>query len=478
MTNLEEQGGARRRWIAALAMAACLSPAPSCNPGGDGADRVGRVELASSGTCPVTITVPTAGQAVGQYIQIQVTQSCTNWTNAMIAYIDNQRCDQAPYPFPNPGCATTGGAQNFSTSTWVKVAPGTHHIVVNNWNAQGVVGVSSSVTFTYAPPVLAGAGDIACNLADRSSMPCYDAQSGAALAGINPTYAFTLGDNQYENGKLDDYRTYYGASWGVAALLGKTRPVVGNHEYNGNADYTGCHTSTANFCTASAYMKANYGTYFTDELSALDPSQNGWYSYDVATPYGEPWHVVVLNGAICDPSSYPSECSDPSTCWSNAANCNSSSAQYAWLVSDLGTFHVQHPNAHCVLAMWHEPRFSSGEHGSNATFQPFWQALYDAHAEIVLNGHDHNYERFGPQTPSGGADAAHGIVQFTVGTGGRDDTGCNAAKPNSRLCVDHAYGVLELTLHNGSADYAFVNADTGDPGVNLVNDSGTIVCHD
>jgi hypothetical protein len=129
--------------------------------------------------------------------------------------------------------------------------------------------------------------------------------------------------------------------------------------------------------------------------------------------------VVVLNGAICDP------------------NCDAASPQYAWLVNDLASFRTQHPNAHCLLALWHEPRFSSGEHGSNSAFQPFWQARYNEHAEIILNGHDHNYEHFDPQTPTGGSDPAHGIVQFTVGTGGRDDTGCNASQPNSRLCVDN-----------------------------------------
>jgi hypothetical protein len=117
------------------------------------------IDQASSGTCPVTITVPTAGEAVGGSIQISVTQSCKSWTNAMIAYIDGQRCDEAPYPYPNAGCTTTAGAQNFSTSTWIQVSPGKHTLNVNNWNSTGTVGESTSVTFTYGaveagpPPV-------------------------------------------------------------------------------------------------------------------------------------------------------------------------------------------------------------------------------------------------------------------------------------------------------------------------------------
>jgi hypothetical protein len=193
----------------------------------------------------------------------------------------------------------------------------------------------------------------------------------------------------------------------------------------------------------------------------------------VPTPFGQPWHVVVLNGAICDWRSFPSECSGPTSCWANPHNCDTSSTQYGWLVNDLATFRTQNPNAHCVLAMWHEPRFSSGSHGANADYQPFWQALYNEHAELVLNGHDHNYERFAAQTPSGAADSAHGIVQLTVGTGGRDDTGCGALQPNSQLCVHGTYGVLKLTLHDGSADFVYVNS-AGTP----VTDSGTIVCHD
>jgi hypothetical protein len=135
--------------LAVALLSACGSPLPQ---------QPQTTSEASTGDCPVTIDVPSAGEATGEYIQISVSQSCTNWTNAMIAYIDGQRCDESPYPYPNEGCKTTGDVQNFSKSTWLRVTPGTHKINVNNWNTSGKVGVSSVVSFTYTPVMPADAG--------------------------------------------------------------------------------------------------------------------------------------------------------------------------------------------------------------------------------------------------------------------------------------------------------------------------------
>src|SRR5437870_8525795 len=108
--------------------------------------------------------------------------------------------------------------------------------------------------------------------------------------------------------------------------------------------------------------------------------------------------------------------------------CQAGSPQEKWLRADLAA----NPAA-CTLAYWHHPRFSSGQHGSNAFMQPIWQALYDADADVVLNGHDHNYERFAPQDPSGHADAARGIREFVVGTGGRGQYHIGTAVTNSAV---------------------------------------------
>lgn len=137
----------------------------ACSGAGD--SRVGTVTQAASGSCPVTITIPSQNESVGQAIQISVSQSCQSWTNAMIAYIDDVDCASSSYAFPNSGCHTNGGAQNFSSSTWVQVTPGQHQLVVNNWDAAGDVSSSSPITFTYSPP----AGVTVSSPTSNSSVP-------------------------------------------------------------------------------------------------------------------------------------------------------------------------------------------------------------------------------------------------------------------------------------------------------------------
>jgi hypothetical protein len=140
----------RARLLSSAAILWVLPLLASCgDPSGSGP--IGMSDEATTSACPVTIDVPTQSEAVGAAIQISVTQSCPSFTHSMIAYIDGQRCDEGPYPFPNAGCATSDGVQNFAKSTWVQVTPGKHTLNVNNWSASGTVGVSSHITFTYAP---------------------------------------------------------------------------------------------------------------------------------------------------------------------------------------------------------------------------------------------------------------------------------------------------------------------------------------
>jgi hypothetical protein len=129
-----------------------------------------------------------------------------------------------------------------------------------------------------------------------------------------------------------------------------------------------------------------------------------------------------------------------------------------------------------VLAYWHQPHFSSGSHGnddggSNPT-GAFWQALYDFHADVVLSAHDHDYERFAPQTPAGAADPANGIRQFVVGTGGKSQSSFVAVKPNSEIRSSGTYGVLLLTLHPSGYDWQFA----AEPGKSF-GDAGSGSCH-
>jgi acid phosphatase type 7 len=276
-------------------------------------------------------------------------------------------------------------------------------------------------------PMIAAAGDIACDPSSSSfndllgtSSNCHMMATSDVLLRDTPDAVLTLGDNQYEEGALADFGTSYDASWG--RLKSITHPVPGNHEYG---------TSNA----------SGYFDYFG--AAAGDPS-TGYYSFDIGS-----WHLVALN----------SQCS--------TAGCSTGSAQHDWLVSDLAL----HQTA-CTLAYWHIPRFSSGEHGSNSDYQPFWQALYDAGADVVLNGHDHDYERFAPQTPTGAGDSARGIREFVVGTGGKSEYSLGSARANSEVKNSGVFGVLELTLHPDSYDWTFA-PEAGE----TFTDSGTDSCH-
>ena len=202
-----------------------------------------------------------------------------------------------------------------------------------------------------------------------------------------------------------EFTACYDPTWGRHKA--RTRPSPGNHEY---------HTPEA----------AGFFEYFG--AAAGNPGQ-GWYSYELGG-----WHVVVLN----------SECSA-------VGGCDPGSPQGVWLAADLAA-----SNAPCLLAYWHKPLFSSGVHGPNSFMKPLWEALYAAGADVILNGHDHIYERFGRQDPNGQADPVAGIRQFTVGTGGAGLTSVVAVQPNSEVRNDTDFGVLKLDLQPGRYDWQFV----------------------
>jgi 3',5'-cyclic AMP phosphodiesterase CpdA len=152
---------------------------------------------------------------------------------------------------------------------------------------------------------------------------------------------------------------------------------------------------------------------------------------------------------------------------SEIGGCEATSPQGGWLQADLEA----HPSL-CTLAYWHHPLFSSGPHGNHPELKPFWELLYQAGVELVLNGHDHLYERFNPQDPDGGADPSKGISEFIVGTGGKSHYSFGDLLPNSAATNDDAYGVIKLTLHPTSYDWEFIP----EPGVSFT-DSGNLPCH-
>jgi hypothetical protein len=250
-----------------------------------------------------------------------------------------------------------------------------------------------------APAVVAGAGDIVrCN---RD----FDEATADLLDAI-PGTVFTLGDNVYPDGSAAQFRDCYDPSWGRHKE--RTRPSAGNHDY---------HTRGA----------AGYLSYFG--AAAGEPGK-GYYSYDL-----EAWHVIVLN----------SECAQ-------VGGCGVDSAQGQWLQADLAA----NPST-CTLAYWHKPLFSSdAHHGTTPEMGDFWSLLYAAGADVVVNGHSHVYERFGPQDPAGAADSERGIRQFVVGTGGGMLYTFASPLPNSEVRENHTYGVLKLSLYPTRYEWEFI----------------------
>ena len=246
-------------------------------------------------------------------------------------------------------------------------------------------------------PVLVGAGDIAT--CDRSG----DTKTANLIADIAGT-VFTAGDNVYPSGALGDFEDCYDPTWG--AFRDRTQPSAGNHDYE-TVDALG------------------YFAYFGS--AAGDPGE-GYYAYDLGA-----WRIYVLN-SNCAP----------------VGGCGAGSPQRKWLKADL----VANPET-CILAYWHHPRFSSGWHGNSPKVKGFWTALYAAGADVVINGHDHDYERFAKQRPSGEA-SSDGIREFVVGTGGAERRPFANIKPNSQVRNATTFGVLKLTLHAASYDFEFV----------------------
>ena len=280
------------------------------------------------------------------------------------------------------------------------------------------------------------AGDIACPQSKTpTSTSCQQKATSDLAVALNPTALLPLGDNQYELGGLDDYQKMYGPTWGRLDSI--ARPVPGNHEYG----YIG----TAVEPTGGA----GYFGYFGDRSHPLQPNCTtgctSWYSYDVGA-----WHLIALD----------SQCGV-------VGGCNPGNAQYQWLLNDLNS----HPNT-CTMAYWHIPLFSSSQ-DHQPDMQSIYKLLYDKGADVVLTGHAHFYERFGPQDASGTADQARGIREFLVGTGGRSFFAVRATPAaNSEARIANTFGVLQMALHAGSYDWRFVPV-----AGSTATDSGSASCH-
>jgi beta-glucanase (GH16 family) len=262
---------------------------------------------------------------------------------------------------------------------------------------------------------IAAAGDIATS-GDG------DSQTAALLDALNPSAVLTLGDNAYPDGTASNFASYYDPTWGRHKA--KTHPAPGNHDY---------HTSGA----------SGYFNYFG---AAAGDATKGYYSFDLGD-----WHFIALNTN--------SQCT--------TIVCGPGSPQEQWLRQDLAA----HSNR-CTLGYWHHPRWSRGSHGDFAGVQAFWQALYDYGADVVLAGHDHDYQRWAPLNASGAVDTQRGIRSFVAGTGG--NSALYPVGSDNRLEIKNAdtWGVLKLTLGADGYSWNFMPV-----AGKTFSDAGSESCH-
>ena len=308
---------------------------------------------------------------------------------------------------------TSGGND---TATWSDIGAGQTF----EWYATVGDGTATTTgpTWTFhttpsADPVFVGIGDIgSCDTTD-------DSATGLIIEGVDGN-VFTTGDNVYPNGTTSDFANCYAPTpWGDSSVLSRTRPVPGNHDWG-----TGV---TENLDGYNGYFGA----------AATDADGNSYYSYDIPSSN---WHIVNLD----------------SECQLVPGGCDVGSPQELWLKADLAANSTKN-----VIALWHKPRFSSGATNYQA-LQPFWDDLYAAGVDILLDGHDHIYERFAPMqsgaTPADPpvADPTYGIQQFTVGTGGEEHHALGTTLATSLIRNNTDFGIFKLTLHPSSYDWVFL----------------------
>jgi hypothetical protein len=301
-----------------------------------------------------------------------------------------------------------------------------------------------------ADPTIAAAGDVACSpdspfynggLGDANH--CRQADTGDLVEGGGYSLVLALGDLVYNAGTLSNFESYYDPAWG--AIKSITRPVLGNHEYVGDP-------------TASGYF--DYFNGIGNQTGPAGDRSLGYYSFDVTLPSGASWHLISLDSQCADPTGAEAA--------GKLGTCAPGSPQEQWLRADLAA----NP-AKCTLASWHHPLFSSSANFPQAPeMATFWADLEAAHADVVLTGHHHHYERFAPQDAAGLADPT-GMREFLVGTGGHSHFALGAVQPNSEARQDDTFGILALTLHDDWYEWRFVPeageayADSGSAACNL-----------
>ena len=379
-----------------------------------------------------------------------------------------------------------------------------------------------------SPPVLAVVGDVACQPGEEESgekagencsgdtvQNLVESQAATAqqIENMKPDRVALLGDEQYQVGQYSDFENSYELSYGAFKMI--TRPSPGNHEFytehgaigvagygyfsyfngvqhntdgsimmatiEGNPDTAGTFTQPVPYSDGQAGHFAQTGGLGTNTGGGPVGVGNGWYSYNLGS-----WHLISLN-IECE--TQPGGCSTTGSWFA---------AELAWLKKDLEENHSA-----CTLAYWHQPTYSpaNGISEEGITAQAFWQLLYEHHADLVLNGHDHLYARYRPLDPDSNYDPKNGIREFVVGTGGEtldtvvttpvasgsgetnqeDPTGNTSFnQENIQASSGEFWGVMGLTLMpNGYAwDYESALKDPAQTtGPGSFSDKGVGSCH-
>ncbi|MGW6282201.1 discoidin domain-containing protein [Kribbella sp. NPDC055071] len=364
-------------------------------------------------------TVPSGLAASG----VTATTATLSWT----ASTDN--VGVSSYDVLRDGVVVANVTQSPYTDTGL-AASTSYKYTVKARDLAGNVSAASSAVTVQTPAggggggfVIAAAGDIAerCTASDPN---CAHPKTAAVVQAMNPVNVITMGDNQYDDAHLSDFQKYFDKTWGKFKPIMK--PAVGNHETYDDVPFDG------------------YRKYFG---SIATPQGKNYYSWERGN-----WHFIALDSNDFVKEDDKSAAADP--------------PQLAWLKQDLAK-----NTKGCIAAYYHHPRFSSGDHGDQLDAAPLWKTLVDAKVDLVLNGHDHHYERFLPQNVDGQPDPK-GPVQIIGGMGGANLYPVNPAHPATAKIIHDTYGVLKLSMTDTTFTEQLIGVDN-----TVLDSSPTYTCH-
>jgi hypothetical protein len=387
------------------------------------------------------------------------------------------------------GVKTTSGSASTGSLTTARTYTYTLSCTGAGGAASGTASVAvAAVSNTTGSVSIAAAGDIACettyggyNGGNGSTGTCQQKWTSNLVYNMLNTNqiqgVLTLGDHQYNENTLAEYNAVYGLTWGRFKYA--DYPAIGNHEIITETQATDLLPKAHDYCAFYNTDGKNHAHCKVDSAGVLSARNAGYYSFNLGS-----WHIISLN----------TDC-ETVRVTGKSNGCNTTSApEYQWLQQDLAANQTK-----CTLAYAHHPFVGSGAHAASSDavrMNGFYKLLYDYNADVFLAGHDHVYERIKPVAPRPTigpsdltvpkADAARGLRNFTVGTGGKTITGfsgnatATAVKASlTEVRNSTTYGVLKLTLNPTSYSWQFVRAVPGVAGVNngTFSDSGSGNCH-